>query len=295
MFHRFTTHPRPPKSTPTTKPRTPRAGLTFDKFLLVTKGLHSVTVRNHVRAIDRIEAAVGGLLTRPKAKEYVANLYAGTASYSHKTNSVTAIEYYLEWRGVPFRFARLKKPHARVVAVLSEPEITRILTACNNLRERAILSLVAYSGIRPGELEHIRTKDLDLSKGTLDVIRGKGGYGGVVYLSPACLSVLHDYLAGATLGPEDRLFTTKRAGLPFGAHALRKLFRRVGKRAGLTRRLYPYLLRHSLATHMIERNAPLLAVKQQLRHRFLETTYTYVQSLTYNPEAQYDRMFPKYV
>ena len=211
---------------------------------MTTRGLQPITARNHVRTIERLERHHGAL-TRPKCDRIVGDLYASGASYSHKTNTVTAIEYYLHSKGHQVRYGRQKKPRPALVQVLTEGEVARMLEACRTLRDRAMLALLAYSGLRPKELcdVHVRQRD----------------------------------------------------GQPYTAHALNRTIKRIAGRAGLTRRIRPYLLRHSLATNMIARGANVLHVRQQLRHVFLDTTYRYVSSLGYDPTATFDRLFPGYM
>jgi site-specific recombinase XerD len=266
----------------------------FQTFLVLEKGLQPVTVRNHVRAIARIERRTGPL-SLSVAQAFVASLYQSTASYSHKSNSVTSIEHYLEYLGTPHRFHRQRKPRPLVVQVLSEAEIASLVFVCRTVREKAMVALLAHSGVRPKELCQLRSCDVDTTHNQLRIIQGKGLKDGVIHIPAACVQVLRDYLVESHRAPGDFLFVTHRDGHPYTQLALRKLIRRVGKRAGIARRIYPYLLRHSLATHMISRGAPLLAVKQQLRHAYLETTWHYVASLGYDPESQFDRFFPSYL
>jgi site-specific recombinase XerD len=76
---------------------------------------------------------------------------------------------------------------------------------------------------------------------------------------------------------------------------VRKLVHKAAARAGLTKRVWPHLLRHSLATNMLHRGAHLLAIKEQLGHAFDETTMIYVHSSPEHAQLQYRMYAPSYL
>jgi integrase/recombinase XerD len=266
----------------------------FSKFLFIQKGLQPVTVHGHVSAIGRITRKVG-TLTKESAENYVLSLYQSSYSYSQKANEVKAIEYWFGWRGEPLAFGRQQKPKPIVKQVLSEAEVTKLLFSCKNVRERAIIATLAYSGIRPKELTNLKLQDIDFGTNELRVIQGKGMKDAVIYVSAACARILLEYLVYYPKKGEDPLFTTADGKRPFNPSALRKLAKVLAKRANLTKRMYPYLLRHSLASAMFARGADILTVKHQLRHAWIETTELYIHSIGYCPKNKYEQYAPSYV
>lgn len=242
----------------------------FESFLFL-KGLQPVTVSGHLSSINRILKQVDP----DHFDEFVINLYKSDFSYTYKANSVKAIEHYLEFIGRPQRFCRQRKPRPLLKETLSEAEINCLMLSCKNIRERAILSLLAYSGVRPKELCQIHQSDLNIGNKTLFVHFGKGMKDGIVEISSSCINVLLEYISAY---PQQTYLFQTLSGKQYNQCALRKLIRVLAKRAKITKRIYPYLFRHSLATNMINRGAHLLYVKQQLRHSWIETTMQYIHS-----------------
>ncbi|PIP38191.1 MAG: hypothetical protein COX19_14125, partial [Desulfobacterales bacterium CG23_combo_of_CG06-09_8_20_14_all_51_8] len=116
----------------------------FESFLFL-KGLQPVTVLGHLTGINRILRKV----EPKKFDEFVIEMYKSNFSYSYKSGSVKTIEYYLEFLGTPKRYNRQRKPKPLQKELLSESEINLLMLSCRNIREKAILSLLAYSGVRP--------------------------------------------------------------------------------------------------------------------------------------------------
>ena len=264
----------------------------FEKFLYICKGLQPVTVNGHIKAVKYI--AKRCRLEKEQVENYVYSLYRSNYSYSHKANQVKAIEYWFEFTGQPLHFARQRKPKPIIKQTLSEAEITRLLFCCKNIREKAIIAVLAYSGIRPKELRNLKLQDFDFGSNELRIIQGKGLKDGVIYISSACTRLALEYLTKYSRNPEDLFFTTADGLRPFNQACLRKLVKVLAKRAGLAKRVYPYLLRHSLATSMIHRGADILTVKAQMRHSWIETTELYIHSLGYCPRNNYERHCPSY-
>lgn len=266
----------------------------FEQFLCIRKGLASLTIKGHSKAIERIARKC--VLSKEQIDNYVFRLYQSDYSYTHKANQVKAIEYWFEFKGQPeVKFARQRKPKPIIKQTLTEAEITRLLFCCKNIREKAIIAVLAYSGIRPKELRNLKVQDFDFGSNELRVIQGKGMKDNVIYISSACTKILLEYLTLNRLNPEELIFKTFDGLKPFNQCCLRKLIKLLAKRAGLVKRVYPYLLRHSLATAMFSRGADILTVKKQLRHCWIETTEIYISSLGYCAKNKYEQFVPSYV
>lgn len=266
----------------------------FECFLFTQKGLQPITVNGHVSAIKRIHQRIG-TLTKESAENYVLNLYQSQYSYSHKANQVKTIEYWFEHLDERVFYARQRKPKPIVKQTLTEAEVTRLIFVCKNIRERAIVTLLAYSGLRPKEVMNLRLRDINFGTNEIRVIQGKGMKDGIIYISSVCTRILLEYLARYPHQSDDLMFKTHDTLRPFRQNCLRKLIKVLTRRAGMNKRVYPYLLRHSLATAMFNRGADILTVKHQLRHAWTETTEHYIHSLGYCPRNKYELFVPSYV
>lgn len=267
----------------------------FEQFLFVKKGLAPVTVAGHIGTIIRNKDVLGEHPSHETIERFVAALYRSEYSYHYKVNTVVAIEYYLEFLGNPLKLARQRKPKPIVKEVLTEGEVTAMFLACRSIREKAMLAVLAYSGIRNKEFRQLKVSDIDTGNNAIRIVRGKGEKDGWSYVSAECVRLINRYLMQHPRGENDLLFTTLERNNPFTGGDVRKWVRIWAKRAGLQKRVYPYILRHSLATNMIYRGADIWAVKGQLRHAWVESTMVYIHSIGFGERKTYDKYAPSYI
>lgn len=272
----------------------------FEKFLYIKKGLQPITVRGYLVMIKKILRDLGTLTpTIEMMDDFVYSLYCSEYSYSHKINSVLAIEQWMDFIGTPTRFGRQKKPKVLLKTTLTEAEITKMIFNCRNSREIAIITVLAYSGIRNKELCGLKVRDIDFGNNTIRIVQGKGLKDRIVYVSGHCVKAVLKYLEDKRYkrSEDDYLFTTvaPNGNKRYVGQALRKLVHVVAKRAGFTKRVWPHLFRHSLATNMLNRGANLLTVKSQLGHAFIESTMIYIHSSEYGVRNEYEQYVPSYM
>ncbi len=181
---------------------------------------------------------------------------------------------------------------AEVEALLSAPDER----SPQGARDRAMIELLYATGLRVSELTRLPTHHLNLQAGYL-IARGKGSKERMVPVGAIAIEKVQQYLAGprAALlkGKESKaLFVTAR-GRPFTRQGFWKLLRRYGLKAGVQTRLSPHKLRHSFATHLIERGADLRAIQEMLGHADLATTQIYTHVDRARVRAVYDKSHPR--
>lgn len=155
----------------------------FRRFLRVEKGLSPKTVSEHTymaeKYIDFCEKIIPDI---DKAKDLKEEMMNEDYSESHINNTMKAIKYYYKMHDVEFDFNRLNRPK-KLPEPLTEKEVKRMLYACKNYRDYAIIKTLASSGIRASELCNLDIKDIDLEKRKLKVVQGKGSKDGIVVFS----------------------------------------------------------------------------------------------------------------
>jgi len=267
----------------------------FKNHLLISRGLERITINGYAGAIKRTLRKIGSLEpSKKQLNRFVTDLFNGNYSYSHTVNTCLAIERYMEFLGRPVKFGRPRKPKSIIKDTLTEAEIILMMIFTRNIREKAILALLAYSGVRNRELCNVKVRDLDLSNNFIRVLAGKGKKDGVVCIAPACAKILQQYLTEHSRFPEDRLFTTLHRNHAYAPGDLRKLVKVIAKRAQIQKRVYPHIFRHSLATNMLNRGADIFLIKEQLRHSFVDTTLIYLRSTQIRTQTQYQFYVPCY-
>jgi integrase/recombinase XerD len=267
----------------------------FEQFLVVEKGLQAITILGYVGSVKRMAKVIGYEPTEEKIKGYVYMLYTSSYSYAHKTNSVLAIERYSEFLGRPLHLGRQKKPKQIIKNTLTEAEVTKLIFNAKNIREKAIVTLLAYSGIRNLELCSLRVRDFLPTQNAVRIIKGKGLKDGLSEISPECTEILMKYLEAFPRGQDEFFFTTLVKKHNMATGDIRKLVKVLARRAEITKRVYPHLLRHSLSVNLLLRGANIMTLKQQLRHSLVETTLHYINSIVFIEKNQFQKFVPSYI
>lgn len=184
----------------------------------------------------------------------------------------------------------LPKAEKRLPDVLTRSELQEMEDAATTERDKLLLRVLADTGIRLGELLGLRFEDVQegAHKGeyALLVRRGKGGKGRLVPLPPALYRRLRRYLGGRHAGTGDAVFVSLRKGAngeyaPLTESGAEQAVRITAKEAGIEKRVYPHLLRHSYATNFIRKGGNVVSLKQILGHAdlsMISNVYTHLDS-----------------
>jgi len=192
-------------------------------------------------------------------------------------------------------------PWARLPGVLSQDEVERLLAAPLTsghlgIRNKAMLELLYAAGLRVSELVTLRLSDVDLEVGYVRC-RGKGSKERVVPLGAEAQTWARRYLATArpllARGHSSSALFLNRFGRPLTRQGFWKLLRAYASAAGIGRRVTPHTLRHSFATHLLERGADLRAVQMMLGHADISTTQIYTHVSRAHLKAVYNRYHPR--
>jgi integrase/recombinase XerD len=192
--------------------------------------------------------------------------------------------------------------HARKLPVfLTYDEVLALIEAPSQktpagLRDRAMIELLYATGLRVSELTVLRRHDINLTDGFV-IAFGKGRKERLVPIGSSATQALLRYLEGPRAlilkgRDSDALFVTPR-GTGFSRMGLWKLIRRHARSAGITKTLSPHKLRHSFATHLVERGADLRSVQAMLGHADLATTQIYTHVDSVRLRQVYDTFHPR--
>ncbi len=167
--------------------------------------------------------------------------------------------------------------------ILSVKEIEQVLEQPNlrtplGMRDRAMLELLYATGMRVSELTHLPTHQVNLEGGYV-LLYGKGSKERIVPLGSEAMKWVALYLKGAreslSKGKENPSLFINRSGKRMSRQRFWKNLKDYARKAGLHKRITPHLLRHSFATHLLERGADLRSVQMMLGHVDISTTQIY--------------------
>ena len=173
---------------------------------------------------------------------------------------------------------------------LTVRELEQLRLACITNRERALLEFIFSTGCRISEVESINIEDLDLCNNTLRVV-GKGNKERLVCFSDKTKLHLENYLKERRDG-NPALFISKR--FPYermGKRGLEIVISKIGKRAGFEKRIFPHLLRHTMATLGLQSGAEITTIQHLLGHTDPATTEIYAELNQENIQHQYKQHF----
>jgi site-specific recombinase XerD len=157
--------------------------------------------------------------------------------------------------------------------VLSPSEVAALLSALRLPKYRVFFSLLYATGMRLAEACHLETSDIDGERGVIRVRRSKGGRERVVMLSPRLLATLRAYWRFAR--PAAPYLFTARTGKPLHPEVARHALAAAAAAAGLRKRVTPHVLRHTFATHLLERGVDIRIIQVLLGHMSIRTTARY--------------------
>lgn len=191
------------------------------------------------------------------------------------------------WPALP-RFLTIEE----VDQLIAAPDVS----TPRGLRDRAMVELLYATGLRVSELVGLRQADLNLEAGYLSCI-GKGEKERVVPIGDEAVTWVRRYLRdgrGALLKGRSspRLFVNARGG-PLSRVGFWKILKEYALRTGLPHDLSPHVLRHSFATHLLDRGADLRAIQVMLGHADLSTTQIYTHVLDARMRSVYEKFHPR--
>ncbi|MEO0108395.1 MAG: tyrosine recombinase XerC, partial [candidate division WOR-3 bacterium] len=220
-------------------------------------------------------------------------------SCARKLSCVRSLYSFLKREGLvttnPTREVKTPKAEQRLPGFLTQYQAAQAMAVPGDseaaLRDRAILEMLYGSGLRVSELVGLNQTDIDRERGLLRVI-GKGGKERLAPFGRLALRALDEYLARRQRQPHPAVFLNLK-GQRLSRRSVCTIVRRQLERVAEVSRTNPHILRHSFATHLLERGADLRAVQELLGHSSVATTQHYTHLTVERLRVIYDRTHPR--
>jgi len=293
---------------------TPEAVLqVFLEFLSVEKGLSSNTIQSYARDLAKLfrflqkeriswmkadeEGLVRFIHHQSRAglsPRSMARLISSIRSFYNflvldgmiKKNPAVNLSSPKTWLALP-KFLTVKE----VESLLGQPDEENV----RGVRDKAMLELLYATGLRVSELIALRAKNVNLEDGFLLCV-GKGGKERIVPIGDSAARAVRKYLEEGRdkflKESSEYLFLSQR-GNAFTRQGFWKLLKGYAKKAGLVQKISPHVLRHSFATHLLERGADLRSVQLMLGHSQITTTQVYTHVSRKRLRRVYDKYHPR--
>ncbi len=166
------------------------------------------------------------------------------------------------------------KKAIQLPGVLSKEEMIRLLKAIENTKHKTMIMLGYACGLRVSEITGVEKKDLDEDRRLLLIRRAKGKKDRMVSLSPVMLVILREYLS--KYKPEKYLFEGQYKKTAYSSRSLQSIMEAAKNKAGILKKGSMHMLRHSFATHLLEKGTDVVFIQKILGHNDLKTTLRYL-------------------
>ncbi len=158
--------------------------------------------------------------------------------------------------------------------ILSKEEVIRLIKAIENLKHKTMIMLGYACGLRVSEITGLEIKDIDEDRRLLLIRRAKGKKDRIVSLSPVMLVMIREYKAN--YNPQKYLFEGQYKGTAYSTRSLESIIKAAKNKAGISKTGSMHMLRHSFATHLIEKGTDVVFIQKLLGHNDIRTTLRYL-------------------
>jgi len=219
-------------------------------------------------------------LTSMHLKRYLAYCIEKLGLSENTIHSrLNALKFYYEKVLKKERFfveiPRPKKPYL-LPKLLNEQEIGRLFNSLINKKHKAMLFTAYSAGLRVSEVSALKLGDIDSVHMHICISRAKGKKDRYVNLSPVLLDILRQYITQCVPRPRVYLFESEQTGHCYPTRTIQQIFSNARKKAGILKEVGIHSLRHSFATHLLNKGTDIRYIKELLGHFSIKTTERYL-------------------
>lgn len=252
-----------------------REKLEIKRYSIYTIKSYASYLRDYLLFINKNAEDVEAEDVQKYMNDLVINRKQG---YSGQNQAINAIKYFHEHiLKLKLIFPALERPRKekKLPNILSKEEVKQILNNVENVKHKLILSLLYGGGLRIGELIRLKKADIDLERKCLIIKQSKGNRDRLTLLPESVISLYNCYLQGYS--PKKYVIEGIN-GRVYSKSSIRQILKRAVARTNIQKHVYPHTLRHSFATHLLERGVDIRYIQTLLGHQSTRTTeiYTHV-------------------
>ena len=284
----------------------------FFRYLETERRYSQNTIRSYQRDLEHFSVHLQDkkLSRWAESKPHHIRTYAsqifieglGAKSIQRRLSAIRSFMNYLLREGMiknnPAEGVKTPKAPKKLPGVLDIQQISQLLdiqeTDPVSLRDKAIMELIYSSGLRLSEIVRLNPIDLNLSDKSLTVI-GKGDKTRMLPIGNEAIKSLRSWLScrNELANPEEEALFVGSRGNRLSRRSIQSRIKHWARKNGIQQDVYPHLLRHSFATHMLEASGDLRAVQELLGHKDISTTQVYTHLDFEHLSKTYDKAHPR--
>lgn len=239
------------------------------------------TIKNYSSQVELFLKNFQQVATKPSeiSEKQIKSWLLQAKTINSRKHRISAVKLFYELTGKqPLKFKNIEYPRSekKLPIVLSQVEIQRMFSACENLKHKVILSLLYACGLRVSELLNLQWKHIDRSRMIINVIAAKGKKDRQVMLPRNIIPLLENYW---------RIYKSKeyvlngQFSLQYSETSVNQVVKQLARKAGIgNKRVYTHLIRHCSFTHMVEAGIDINLIQRLAGHSNVKTTgiYTHI-------------------
>lgn len=176
--------------------------------------------------------------------------------------------------GMPQKVDRIPYPRAekKLPVILSQEEVQRMFTACENLKHKVILSLLYSCGLRVSELLNLKWANIDRARMVINIHAAKGNKDRQVMLAPQLIPLLEQYYREYK---SKEYILNGQFDLQYSERSVNAVLKQLAAKAGISKRVWAHQMRHNCFTHMVENGVDINLIQKLAGHSSAKTTAIY--------------------
>ena len=254
------------------------------KEWLVLKAYSSSTIRTYLNEMTQLLVLLKEIpaddLNPAQLRRYLVYCFEKMGLQENTLHSrINALKFYYEQvLGREKFFWEIPRPKKRLILpkVLSVDELARLFNSLKNLKHKAMLFTAYSAGLRVSEIAGLKLAHIDSSRMQILVENAKGKKDRYVPLSPVLLDILRAYIKMYKPGPKVWLFESEQTGMGYPVRTIQRIFQLAKEKSRLRKDVGIHSLRHSFATHLLEKGTDIRYIKDLLGHFNIKTTERYL-------------------
>lgn len=254
------------------------------KQALVLKAYSQSTIKTYLNEISQflqtIKHNAADEFSVERIKKYLQYCYEKLNLSENTMHSrMNALKFYYEQVLQKEKFfweiPRPKKP-LQLPKLLNEEELRKLFNALTNKKHKAMLFTAYSAGLRVSEIVNLKICHIDSKRMQMFIERAKGKKDRYVNLSPVLLDILRNYIKDYKPRAKEYLFESEQTFSPYPARTVQQVFNNAKHKAGIKKDVGIHSLRHSFATHLLDKGTDIRYIKDLLGHFDIKTTERYL-------------------
>jgi integrase/recombinase XerD len=253
---------------------------------LVLKGYSPSTIKTYMNEMGIFLKAIkqhpADEFTAARLKDYLQYCYEVLKLTENTLHSrMNALKFYYEQVLKKEKFFwEIPRPKKQLLLpkIFNQDEIAAIINSVTNKKHKTMLMLAYSAGLRVSEVIALKVYNIDSKRMSILIEQGKGKKDRLVSLSPVLLVMMRDYVLQYKPDRRGFLFEGNNKGTPYSTRSLQEVLQAAKKKAGVLRPGSIHSLRHSFATHLIEKGTDVTMIQKLLGHNDLRTTLLYLHT-----------------